>query len=191
MLIPPGFCNVIARYSNVMGHLCQNACGYSLENPLIQANVDALSDGLAIVYKAQLSTVSQWFGVVVDIGNDGPPLQLTSSSSSGVGSRGGDEPPAQVQGLIKKSTGFGGRAFRGRMYIPDLYESQINNNGALNSTALGLLNDIAGAWMDLPGFASANFGLPQLLHPSESPTEITAMSAEAVVATQRRRFPRS
>jgi hypothetical protein len=191
MLLPPGFVNVIARYSNVMGHNCQNAVGYSISDPLIQANVDALSDGLAIVYKAQLSTVSQWFGVVVDIGNDGPPLQLTSSSSSGTGSRGGSEPPAQVQGLIKKATGFGGRAFRGRLYIPDLYEDQVNNNGDLNGTALGLLNDIAGAWMDLAGFASASFLAPQLLHPSTAPTEITSMAAEGRVATQRRRFPRT
>lgn len=191
MLIPPGFCNVIARFTNIQGHLCQNACGYSLDDVLSQANVDATSDALATVYKAQLSTVSEWLGVVVDIGNDGPPLQLTSSSSAGVGSRGGDEPPPQVQGLIKKTTGFGGRAFRGRMYVPDLYESQIDNNGVLNGTALGLLNSIAAAWMDLDGSASANYGLPQLLHPAIAPTEIVSMFAEGHVATQRRRFVRA
>lgn len=189
LLIPPGFVNVKARYSNVQGHLCQNACGYAIDDPLIQADADDVSDYLAAAYLQQLSTVSQWFGVVIDIGNDGPPLQLESSSSAGTGVRGGDEPPPMVQGLLKKSTGFAGRAFRGRMFIPDLYESQVNNNGALNGTAITLLADIANAWASL-GVASVKFVAPQLLHPAEAPTEIVSITPDNNVATLRRRYER-
>jgi hypothetical protein len=96
----------------------------------------------------------------------------------------------QTQGLIHKKTALAGRKNRGRMYIPDMEESQVNNNGLLNGSAVALLQDIADAWFGLTG-ADALIGAPQVLHEDASaPTEITAMTVETTVATQRRRYLR-
>lgn len=185
--IPVGFALVHIRYTNVQGHNCQNSVGYDLTDVLTQTDVDDLSDLIGPAYRQVLSTASQYLGLHVEVGNDGPEIIFDSTSSAGAGVRGGDEPPPMVQALIKKQTGLGGRANRGRMFIPDQLESQMDNNGTLNGTALSLLQDIAIA---VAGPGVAPWGAPQLMHPIAAPTEITAFVVDSKVATLRRRYTR-
>jgi hypothetical protein len=191
MLIPPGFILVYARYTNALPHECQNQCAYSTSAPLTQSDVNEISAALAVVYKPQLNTSSVFHGVHVLEGQDGEPLSWDSATGAGNGTQTGALAPAQVQGLIRKRTSHSGRKGRGRMYIPDIQEGQVDDSGNLNSTALGHLNDIANAWVSMP----VSVGVPLvgtiLLHEDNStPFAITSMAAETMVATQRRRFPR-
>lgn len=187
----PGFIEVLAFYTNLAGHPCQNACGYAVDGVVDQVTADAVSDWLAPAYKAQITAGSFWRGVRIIVGNDGPPGEFNSASSAGAGTPTGDTEQLQVQGLIHKATGLAGRKFRGRMYLPDILDSQCDSQGNLNASAIAKLQGIADAWFGLHG-AEDLIGDPYLLHADglTAPTLITAMSVEGKVATQRRRFRR-
>jgi len=193
MIIPPGFCAVFARYTSNLPHPCQNVGGYELGAPLTQGDVDDISTALSIPYKAQLHNAPSSFdGIHVLEGQDGEPLAWDSSAGAGAGARTGDLSPPQVQGLIRKLTGLSGRHGRGRLFIPDILESQTDDSGGLNTTAMNLLQAIGNGWYQDVPVAVANVGNFVLLHnDSTPPTDVTGTLAEHLVATQRRRFPRS
>lgn len=90
--------------------------------------------------------------------------------------------------LLKKVTNQGGRAGRGRMYLPGVNESKVNSNGAVTSTQVTILQDAANAF--LTGFGAFDL-TPCLLHSADSPlsgtTQIITIVADSTVATQRRR----
>ena len=130
----PGFCEVLAFYTNIVGHPCQNACGFVIGDGADQTTADAISDWLAPSYKAWLSNDSHWTGVRLIIGNDGPPAEFDSVSSAGSGSGGTNFEAPQVQGLIHKGTGLSGRKFRGRMYVADVAGDHIDSFGNLTGT---------------------------------------------------------
>lgn len=187
----PGFCEILAFFTNLVGHPCQNAVGYAVLDSIDQTTADAVSNALAEAYKNQLSSSGRFNGVRIIVGNDGPPGEFNSVAGAGAGVVSGDFEQAQVMGLIHKSTAFAGRKFRGRMYIPDMSDSQVGDTGIPNSTALGKLNAIASAWFTLSGVVTT-LGAPQILHADgvTAPTEIVSMDAEGKIATQRRRYPR-
>lgn len=187
----PGFMQVLAFYTNLAGHPCQNSMGYAIDAGVDQTTADAVSDWLAPAYKGQITAGSRWVGVRLIVGNDGPPGEFNSSSSAGAGTPTGDTEQLQVQGLLHKSTAFAGRKFRGRMYIPDILDSQCDSVGNLNASAVAKLQAIADAWFGLSA-ADALIHAPQILHGDgiTAPTEVVAISVEGKVATQRRRFSR-
>lgn len=92
----------------------------------------------------------------------------------------------QVCVLIKKTTGFAGRAYRGRMYLPGAPVSDFDFSGTLigasqsawQSSADDFFNGMAGLGLDL-----------HLLHnsPLIDPTPITNLVVDGRMATQRRR----
>lgn len=89
--------------------------------------------------------------------------------------------------LVKKITALGGRHGRGRTYWPVLGESDIDNAGVVKSTFLSGFQGAVDDWLD--ALAAANLPLV-LLHASASvsPTPVTSLSVETVIATQRRRL---
>ena len=187
----PGFAEILVFTTNIDGHRCQNSMGYSIDPGVDQTTADAVSDALSVPYKAQLSANSYFNGVRIIVGADGPESEFDSVSSAGVGGRSGDFESPMVQGLIRKSTAFAGRKYRGRMYIPDMADSQVDYNGNVNSAGQTLLQGIADGWMGLNAI-DALLLLPQLLHTAEvlAPTEVTSLLVENKVATQRRRYNR-
>lgn len=191
MIVPPGFIAVFARFTNQSGHACENVMGYSHTGTWNQTETDSVSDALAAPYKAQLGTGSRYNGVHILVGNDGPLGEFDSATTAGGGTRSGDLVSPQVQGLLKKSTAFAGRKNRGRMFIPDMSEAQVDNGGLINSGGQALLQDIANAWRIAVPAASGLITDPVILHTdATAPTVITAMLAEARVATLRNRYIR-
>ena len=93
--------------------------------------------------------------------------------------------------LIHKSTSLGGRAGRGRFFLPGVPESLVNSNGLLTS---GTATAIDSAMSDFIGEMTATGVVPVVLHaegsPITTPTAITAFSCDAKAATQRRRLRR-
>lgn len=190
MLIPPGFIAVFARFKSAIGHPCQNVCGYAITDVWTQAATDAVSADLAGSYKQQLNTGGSFDGVHILVGNDGDDLAFDSVSGAGAGTRSGALQAPQVQGLLRKRTGLAGRKGRGRMFIPDMFESQVDDSGGVDATGLARLNDIAQTWNSALG-VGVLIDFPVILHSDATvPTRITNVEAEHKVATLRRRFPR-
>jgi hypothetical protein len=125
--------------------------------------------------------------VLVKFGpNDTGPSAEVASGNSGSGGGSGTSPA--VSWLVRKVTPFGGKAGRGRMYWPGVQESEVDVAGVLSSgfvsgaqTAMdNFLADLIAA--DIP---------PVVLHgagsPLTTPSPITSLEVDNVVATQRRR----
>lgn len=103
----------------------------------------------------------------------------------------GDSEAPQVAALISKQTAFGGRAGRGRMYLPGLHGDSFDAGGIMSS------GNVAGLQTAINSFAAAvalTVGDPVLLHGADSPlgapTPITAFVVSNKAATQRRRLRR-
>lgn len=105
-----------------------------------------------------------------------------------VGGTPGAGSPSNCAFLITKSTGLGGRKGRGRMYLPGCTESQVGSDGALDAGQQALLQTAMTNWQGALTFV----GQPLvLLHNDEtSPTPVTSLSVQGVIATQRRRMRR-
>lgn len=108
---------------------------------------------------------------------------------SGPGTASSNAPTPQVAVLVKKFTGLGGRANRGRMYLPwAADESGLDEGGNIDPTVVtavtaafnGLLADLSTAELPMV-ILHAGAGIP---------AEVITGTCESVVATQRRRVAR-
>lgn len=94
--------------------------------------------------------------------------------------------PPNVSFLVRKVTAMGGRANRGRMYLPGVPESLVGNDGTLDSTFVTNQATVATNFLSR---LSAEVLAPVILHNSvQTPTLITQLVMEPRVATQRRRL---
>jgi hypothetical protein len=103
------------------------------------------------------------------------------------GGAAGDTP--QMCALVKKNTPFGGRAGRGRTYVPCPPEGAVDVGGVINSSFLPQVTD------NFEEFRTTMEGsglFLVVLHgagsPIVTPSVITSYSAQALGATQRRRL---
>lgn len=97
----------------------------------------------------------------------------------------------QVCYLLRKETEFGGRAGRGRAYLPGVVEPVVAGDGVVSS---GSVTDLSAACAQFMDDMTLNGTPIVLLHGPDSPLEdysiITGMACDARVATQRRRLRR-
>lgn len=114
------------------------------------------------------------------------PSGTASGSSAGVLTVQGTSPAVSL--LVQKTTLSGGRAGRGRCFMPGCSEPDTSSGGAVDSAYLSAAQ---GYWDDFHDQLVALDLLPALLHGADSPiltpTQIEAFVVQAVVATQRRR----
>lgn len=99
--------------------------------------------------------------------------------------------PPNTSILARKVTAAGGRAGRGRMYLPGFREDQVGPTGQISGATASDIADTLDAWqaalivLDL---------VPVVLHgansPLSTPTPIIGWEVDTVVATQRRRLRR-
>jgi len=198
LVIPPGF-GLWTFYMQHAGisHTALVTLGFSVAAPpYTQSNNDAslvaYGTSMAALWDSEV-TVTR---LTTLIGNDGPALRFESSGAI-AGSRTTQSiTPPQTTYLIRKTTGFAGRRFRGRMYIPFVAELGTQQTGQLETAELTILTARASAlFTALVGGSTGSGGL-YLLHSESSlsatpdPTPITALAAQNFVATQRRRLRR-
>jgi len=95
----------------------------------------------------------------------------------------------QVAYLLRKNTGVGGRKNTGRMYLPGVSEANTNGSGEVDA---GMLNDLGVFQLNLLADMGAADMTMFILHSSalDDPTEVTSMTPQLLVATQRRRLNR-
>lgn len=112
-------------------------------------------------------------------------------SVSLVGNQNTSSAGPNVTVLLQKITAFGGRAGRGRMYLPGIPENSIENDGLLATSYFTAWDEVWDAFR----IATAASDLPlSLLHSADSPisvpTPITRINLDPKTATQRRRLRR-
>jgi len=145
--------------------------------------IQAWINNIATVLPAsvQLASVLVKFGPTAT----GPSAEVASGS---VGTGGGVSASPQNAWLVHKVTALGGRAGRGRMYIPGVQESEVDPSGVLSSAF------VTGAQAAVDDFLT-DLGtallIPAVLHgagsPLTTPTTIIGLTVDNQVATQRRR----
>lgn len=138
----------------------------------------------------RIQTGWSFMGVRVTEQDDPGPLQGEHIAQQvGLGSAGALTPNVAV--LIRKFTASGGRRNRGRMFVPPVWppETNVSPNGAIAGTQLGDLQN----WWEFVRAGMTTAGLPIVLLHSQvpfTPTPVTSISVQAIVATQRRRLRR-
>ena len=121
----------------------------------------------------------------------GPEATGPTGEAVGGGSGGspGNPTSPNVAYLVRKSTAFGGRAGRGRFYMPGVTEDNIDGGGVVLPAGRAAIN--TGLDDFRTGLESIDSPIV-LLHgvgsPLTSPTPVTDLSLDARVATQRRRL---
>lgn len=135
----------------------------------------------AIVTTCVLSSVLVKFGPT-DVG---PSAEVGYSNAGNVATPAGAAAPAF---LIHKNTLMGGRAGKGRMFVPGVPEASVDVGGVLQS---GLATGLTTAFGEFLVDLATQGADPVLLHgptsPITTPTPITSMTCDPVVGTQRRR----
>lgn len=118
----------------------------------------------------------------------GPTGVFGGSAGGGVGSP-GIQPATAL--LVSKTTSFGGRAGRGRMFVPGMSEADVQEDGDVDPS---FLSAAQGSFDALHADMVASDLEPRLLHsatsPLSTPTLIDAFIVQGKVATQRRRLRR-
>lgn len=114
------------------------------------------------------------------------------SSHTGAGVEGGEAAPPNVAVLLGKQTSTGGRAGRGRMYLPSLREDRIDSGGNIGAASMTGFNTASQALLD--GLVALDAPMV-LLHQSggssdDTPHTVTHLVPRGRVATQRRRLRR-
>jgi len=118
----------------------------------------------------------------------GPTGVFSSTAGGGIGSP-GIQPATSL--LVQKTTSFGGRAGRGRMFVPGMSEADVQEDGDVDPA---YLTAAQGSFDSLHSDMVASGLEPRLLHsatsPLSTPTLIDAFVVSGKVATQRRRLRR-
>lgn len=193
MTIPTGFCQATYVFGGTAaptGAVCtlgfdHSGSGYDV------ASVASVLEGqftfnVMPLLPAQLELVE----VRVKFGPDatGPAAIEPSATVGGVAT---GSSSAQVAWLVQKTTALGGRAGRGRLYLPGLAEADVDESGVITGAARAAMQ---GAWNTMVAALILQDLVPVLLHgptsPITTPTVIDNLIVDGTAATQRRRLRR-
>src|SRR6476660_4846863 len=200
LVIPPGYgLFQLQLHHATIAHTAVCTFGFQIASPPFTQgqNDTCLADfrsALLSLYDsevtfARLSTL---------VGNDGP-LMRVESAGTGNGTRASVTIASpSVTYLVKRTTGFAGRRYRGRCYLPFVNAGGVTQTGQLSGAELTLLTSaVAALTTNIVGVPATNVSAWALLHSTSPlsstppPTVVTATTAEPIVATQRRRLQRS
>lgn len=192
LVIPDGFSQVEYRWSltgdpEVMVHTC------GIDNGVIVGDLIGAgllnSDFLNAWPVGNQASVYTYLGVVLRVGNASGPPTIFEVPASRVGGNASVSPPAQNTCLlVRKQSSQGGRAGRGRMYMPPFMfdEASISPAGVINSAPVNQIQGFIDAWFH-------RNDAYVILHSEGStlpPSPIGSFIVDPIVATQRRRLRR-
>lgn len=144
----------------------------------------------AAAVMAQLSAGVRVSGVLVKLGPNatGASVQIGLDLPGGLAQ---NPVAANTSILIRKLTALGGRAGRGRSFMPGLSELDTNDANEIAGSRVEGLND---ALEDFRDRCDAGGYTLVILHnpgaPLTTPTEVTQLAVDSIPATQRRRLRR-
>jgi hypothetical protein len=197
LIIPPGFLQAVYEFTTpsdaepmvtTMGHV-SNAATF---DPNEQASV--LFQAYELTMLLAMSSAYTLNAVDVYIGTDGPEhIVGRSTNTPAAGANTGTVVPQNTAYLIRKRTDAAGRRGRGRMYIPGVKETEVDNVGNLTAGQITQWNNVGELWLEALTEEIRDMP-PVILHRSEgigvepAPTPVVTLICESKVATQRRRL---
>ena len=111
-----------------------------------------------------------------------------SAASGSVGGGAGAQVSPAVCYLVHKNTSAGGRAGRGRFYLPGVSEGSVDESGTIAGATITALDAALADFYTQLGVDDLN---PRVLHgagsPLSAPTIINSFTVDSTAATQRRR----
>lgn len=137
------------------------------------------------------SMIDDWIFLGVHVAQGTPTGDLLGEANTSVtGTVVDSSPPSNCSVLVSKQTALGGRKYRGRMFLPPchLNEGAVDAAGNILTSPLGVIQGYINT--TLGALVVANWQ-PVLFHQGTSPpdpTPITALTAQSLIATQRRRM---
>lgn len=192
-------------------------CTIGLQSSRVTFDAEIMADDLYAAARATGSLVATAASLIEGWTFVGTTVRLMTATGfeSGehvetvVGTTVGNTLPNNTTALVKKTTGLGGRHYRGRMYLP-LYavdESDVGPTGTISSGEVTSLQTRCNNFMTA---LDTNELIPLLLHypfqeqvdpptdpptyvvtdPEPDPTIVTALTVQSQAATQRRRMRR-
>ena len=190
MIIPAGFAQLNAIHAGAAVPTgAQYTIGFDLQSYSGGPQDLAQLFELAVVASGLYANLANTVDLVAVLVKEGPnatgPSHLEPANQPSSGGTAGATAPAF---LIHKNTDLGGRAGRGRMFLPGVPEASVNPGGVLASgVATAVTNDLQVLFSEM----TAENAIPVVLHnlgsPITTPTPITSFVCDPVVATQRRR----
>lgn len=132
--------------------------------------------------------------VRVSLGTDGAADLVYVLGAAVVGGASGSYAPPNCAVLFHKTTARGGRRGRGRMFLPwAVLQSSLDETGIITSAYVTTLTNAALAWRT--ALSSATVPLVLLHGPGKTPVvapdPVTSITADRMIATQRRRLGRT
>ena len=130
----------------------------------------------------------------VAVEGEAPLVQEASINIQGTAS--GNISPQNCATLLRKTTDHGGRRGRGRMYLPYVFENNVDDVGANSSVAISGLNTLCNDLLGALAGTSHGAATPMvLLHrPGNTATPlpylVTGLFCDPIIATQRDRLRR-
>ena len=142
-------------------------------------------------YIPVLPTVGSFYGCGCRIVSGTPTVEDGSSTFAAAGGDANDPLPAQLTGIIAKSTGFGGRAYRGRIFVPfpttAALDAAGNPNGTYKSNAAVIGTTYTGT-VSLTNVSGRVLSIgPCLRHKNGTTTAIISTVVRAAWGTMRSR----
>lgn len=190
-VIPEGFGRATLLFRYIASQRSQAITFGFGDDPSVSPNqnaTDIRSAWITTFIPAALSSLYSLYGVQVTINRgSGPMTGQNMTPSPGTGAQ--EVAPPNVAVLMTKETAEGGRANRGRVYLPNGYTNEVSTNGAGVIDA-GFVTSTQTRWTNFIA-ALVTAGLPMMiLHPADGPepTPVTGGIVQGLVATQRRRL---
>lgn len=189
LIIPDGFGEAVIEFDFLAGASNPLAIVFGYINDGAQSavqNATIIRDEFEsnVMVSSAISNNIQMLRVSV-LQNPGGVSAVVASAVTGPG--GGSALAPNTSYLIRKSTALGGREGRGRIYMPGPMTSTVNEGGTLTVATITNLNTAFTAFNTNLGSNSIEM---YLLHSAAvtAPSPVLSLSADALVATQRRRL---
>lgn len=164
--------------------------GYRVDTPpFTQSNADALINEMHAAIDGAVSSQYTFDGGYVLVGQDGGDIRYDSIVTRN-GALGGSAIVQNVSLLVRKNTGLGGRRNRGRMFIPGTPSTLVSNIGVVTASHVTAAQTAMNLLMSSGLFTASNTDAAVLFHetPPFTPSVITSLDVQPIVATQRRRL---
>lgn len=195
MVIPTGFSQVNLVFGGT-GLPFGAQCTFGVANPeeLSPSDIGLIVENRADTEQimATVASTTTLVGILVKNGpNSTGPSAEVATSIPGEDSVGQASP--NVAWLFRKETPLGGRRGRGRMYVPGVGETRIDQAGVIAEPTRAAMQT---NWRNFFDELTSSNLQPFLLHgesasgPAAPPTPISTWFLDARVATQRRRLRR-
>lgn len=196
VVIPPSYGEATVNYISANSGLrYQNVWGYKFTTvgDYDTGDLDDLAAAIGVFIQENLNGTSDVVDVVfrTDIGAAAP-LEHTTPLGL-LGSQGGSPLlTPQVMKLFAKRTGVAARWARGRTFVPEVVEADVDGSGLIEATPLAALQSLADDLLAAfeVGALDGMFVLHDETSPALGPNQVTSYTAEPKVATLRTRYKR-